>query len=630
MNYQSPIHVLNQVYQHDCFRPLQEEVIHAILKGDDTLALLPTGGGKSITYQIPGILLPGICIVISPLVALIKDQVASLKSKGIKALGITGGMNYQEVDEALDNGIYGNYKFLYLSPERLQQSLVKERISQMNVSLIAVDEAHCISQWGHDFRPAYRSIHKIRESHPDVPVLAVTATAVREVQQDIIESLDFKNPQIFTGDFLRKNISYTIKQTADKRAALLHFYQNHSGSSVCYIRSRKNALTYSHFLNQNGITARAYHGGLSAKERDLATQAWQRGQAQVMVATNAFGMGIDKSDVRSVIHLQLPDSIESLYQETGRAGRDGKVSKALFLFNQNDITHAKNQFLKGIPGVDDLKFIYRKLCNHLRVALGEGHGNTYYLSFSQFASTYQITPMMCYNALLALDRFSIISLTQGHKSRCYVRFRESGQKIIEHLKNQPEQNKVVQTILRTYGGSSHQKIEVNPNLIALRCGATENDVLKTLKRLKDLSFIEGVFTSADTQITFLEPRDDDRTINRIARRLKEQNEVKKNKLKQVIDFVIDEQYCIQQKFLKYFGQEEGEPCQCCSICVKEQKEYSIDSNRVIDLLKSGDYRLQELAAMSDIAAIDLSDFLKEWLDEGKLILLPTQKYRWNG
>jgi ATP-dependent DNA helicase RecQ len=619
--------ILKTVYGFDLFRPLQQEIISSVIEGRDTLALLPTGGGKSVCYQIPGIQLPGICIVISPLVALIKDQVDQLKKRNIKAVGITGGISYQELDDVLDNCIYGNYDFLYMSPERLQQALVKERILKMNVNLIAIDEAHCISEWGHDFRPAYRQIITLKELHPRVPIIAVTATATRAVQEDIIKVLELEEAQVFKSSYERSNIHYNIENTGDKRRSLRHFYQVQPGSSITYVRSRKNAVEFTLLLQQAQITAGFYHGGLSNKIRTRTAQSWMNNKIQVMVATNAFGMGIDKPDVRSVVHMQLPDSVESYYQETGRAGRDGDDSIAYFIYNRNDIEHAYNQFVKSQPTADYLKLIYRKLSNYLRIALGEGEEQTHPLSFSKFCGTYELNGMQAYSALNALDRFSVISLSQGYRRRCSVSFRESGKRIISFAQNRPVVNAIIQAILRTYGSSKNHVLQINTALIATRSNTSEEEVNETLQLLHDQELIEATITNTDLQITYLTPRDDDRTINRFSRELERQNALRLNKLKALVHLVTNTTTCINRMILEYFDEETDRDCGHCSNCKKIVARTT--SEQILIALKKQPLDSQEICKEIKEVKDVVVAHLKTLLEQRKVILTSHNKYKIN-
>jgi ATP-dependent DNA helicase RecQ len=620
--------ILNKVYGFDTFRPLQQEIISNVLEGKDALALLPTGGGKSICYQIPGIHLSGICIVVSPLVALIKDQVDQLKKRHIKAVGITGGISFRELDDVLDNCIYGNYDFLYLSPERLQQDLVKERILKMNVNLIAVDEAHCISEWGHDFRPAYRQIITLKELHPRVPIIAVTATATKAVQEDIIAVLELKNPKVFKSSYERSNIHYHIKKTGDKRQELCDFYTTQPGSSITYVRSRKNAVEFTLLLQQSQITAGFYHGGLSNKLRTITSQSWMTNKLQVMVATNAFGMGIDKPDVRSVVHLQLPDSIESYYQETGRAGRDGTTSIAHFIYNRNDIEHAYNQFVKSQPTTEYLKFIYRKLSNYLRIPLGEGEEETHPLSFSKFCKTYQLNGMQAYSALNALDRFSVISLAQGYHRRSSIRFRESGTTIIHFAQNRPVVNAIIQAILRTYGSSQHHVLQINTALVATRSNTSEDEVNRTLQLLHEQELIEATVTNTDLQITYLIPRDDERTINRFSRELERQNTLRLEKLKALVKLVTNTNRCINTMILEYFDEKTPADCGHCSNCVKTANGTN-NEYQILSALQSQPLDSKEISKQINEDKKVVIAHLKTLLEQGKVKITSNNKYTIN-
>jgi len=400
---QHPIEILERYWNFTEFRPMQEDIINSVLEDNDTFALLPTGGGKSLCFQIPALIKEGICIVISPLIALMKNQVTTLKDKGIKAIALTSGTPFNEIDILLDNCIYGNYKFLYLSPERLEQELVRDRIRQMNVNLIAVDEAHCISQWGNDFRPAYKRIVKLRELAPTANVIALTASATPKVVEDTIEELDFIDAQVFKQSFARPNIAYMTFEEEDKFYKIELILKKNPASSIIYVRTRKLTLEISNYLESKGFSSTFFHGGMSNDLKTAHLEDWLHNKKQVMVATNAFGMGIDKPDVRTVIHFNLPESIESYFQEAGRAGRNGKKAFAVILKNKSDEQLLKGQFLNVLPSVDIIKTIYRKLCNYFQISYGEGEFSVHEFNFNIFCKTYKFNTLIAYNALQLLD-----------------------------------------------------------------------------------------------------------------------------------------------------------------------------------------------------------------------------------
>lgn len=396
--------ILQKYWGHSSFRPFQEEIITAALEKKDVLALLPTGGGKSICFQIPAMIREGICIVISPLVALMEDQVKTLQLKGIKALAITGGISLQDLDTRLDNCIYGNYKFLYLSPERLQQDLVQQRIKQMNVNLFAIDEAHCISHWGHDFRPAYLNISILRDLHPTIPIIALTATATKEVTRDIEQQLKLKDPIIFKSSLKRSNIAFNVVFAEDKMYRLKQVLNNKDESSIIYVRSRNATVEITAELNYYGYKAAPFHGGLSGKQKSLLLERWLKEEVKIMVATNAFGMGIDKPNVRHVVHLNLPESIESYFQEAGRAGRDEKPAIATIITNKSDLPRLKDLFLKTLPDLEFTIFVYKKLTSYFRIAFGEGQDCNFDFNFSGFCTQYNLhseKPIILYNYWIA-------------------------------------------------------------------------------------------------------------------------------------------------------------------------------------------------------------------------------------
>ncbi|WP_245833687.1 RecQ family ATP-dependent DNA helicase [Nonlabens spongiae] len=618
--------MLRTVFGHSQFRPKQEEIITSVLENRDVLAVLPTGGGKSLCYQIPALCKEGICIVVSPLIALINDQITQLQKRNVRAVGITSGISRQDLDTVLDNCIYGNYKFLYLSPERLEQPLVQERISQMKVNLLAIDEAHCISEWGHDFRPAYLKIKEVFSFINKAPVIAVTATATVNVQEDIKEHLNLKNPRVFTSSFERRQLNYDLEHSTHKRSALINFYNNSQGSSIAYVRSRKNTVEFSQLLSHKNISSSAYHGGLDSKMRKDLVSKWLSNQTRVMVATNAFGMGIDKPDVRSVVHLQLPDSIESYYQETGRAGRDGKTGIAKFIYNENDVIHARNQFIRALPTVDILKKTYRHLSNYLRIAYGEGQEHTYQLPFADFCRTYDLNGIITYNALTALDRFGVISLDQSYGNRSVVRFRESGTKIMDFTSHDQVAHAIVQAILRSYGSSREQNLQINSKLIAVRSNTTEKEVTETLKQLHERELIYARITGTDLTLQYLQPREDDRTINRFARELERYNEVRIQKLNAMIE-LLDQNQCMERGILAYFGERLDQNCGRCTYC---RKGKMVNLKLMIEqYVSQGEVSLEEISNHVNAPKDEILKTLRQLIDDGIILNIAGKAFRIN-
>ena len=481
---QHPIEILERYWNFTSFRPFQEDIINNVLEGEDTFALLPTGGGKSICFQIPAIVKEGICIVISPLIALMKDQVQSLIEKDIKAMALTSEYSYSDICRMLDNCIHGNYKFLYLSPERLLQEIVQERIRQMNVNLIAVDEAHCISQWGNDFRPAYKNIKVLRELQPSVNILALTASATKPVVKDIISELDFINPKIFKQSFKRDNLAYMVFDVEDKYYKIEQILRKNKASSIIYVRNRKSTLEISNHLINQGFTCTIYHGGLSHKERNDSLEQWKNNQKQIMVATNAFGMGIDKPDVKTVIHVNLPESIESYFQEAGRAGRNGKKAFAVILKNKGDETIVKNQFLSILPDIDYIKRVYKKLCTYFRISYAEGEFTTHDFNFSEFCKTYNFNALTTFNALQLLDRTSIINLSKQYQKLTTIQIIVNNKAIFNYLEKHPKQAVILKSILRTYGGVFDYPTKINTLLVANKYESNEEEV-KRLQQIID-------------------------------------------------------------------------------------------------------------------------------------------------
>ena len=629
---QHPINILERYWNFTEFRPLQEDIINAVIEGEDTFVLLPTGGGKSLCFQIPALVKDGICIVISPLVALMKNQVQTLLEKGIKAMALTSGISLQQLDTMLDNCIYGNYKFLYLSPERLQQELVQERIKQMNVNLIAVDEAHCISQWGNDFRPAYKNITLLRQLQPSVNVVALTASATPKVVEDIISELDFIQPKVFKQSFVRKNLAYMVLHEDDKFYRLESILKKYTASSIIYVRNRKLTVDISTLLESKGINATFYHGGLSITDKEFNMHEWLNNKKQVMVATNAFGMGIDKPDVKTVIHYNLPENIESYFQEAGRAGRNGDKAFAVILKNNSDEQLVKNQFLSVLPTVDFIKQVYRKLCNYFQISYGEGEYTTHDFNFNNFCKTYKFSSILCYNALLLLDRTSIISLSRQFLNQVSIQVITSNPIVFHYLETHKGIELILKSILRMYGGIFEHDTKINTLRIAEKASTTEPVVISALKQLEKDGIISLSLSKTDAQVTFIQPREDDKTINRIATIIEQQNSLKQLQVKAVLDFIKNDDICKSMQLLSYFGEENTEPCGICSVCTSSKKPSKAQDlktlrNRVIELLEQGDLSSRAMISYLDCSEKDIKNVIQLLLEHNIISITKTNTYK---
>ncbi len=570
---QKPLEILKNVWRFSSFKPPQEAIIDDIINGKDVLALLPTGGGKSICFQVPALSKKGICIVISPLVALMKDQVENLKSKGIKAIALTGGLKYTEVDSLLDNCIYGNYKFLYISPERLHQELVQDRIKQMDVNLIAIDEAHCISQWGNDFRPAYKKCSILKTFFPKIPLIALTASATPKVIDDIIINLGIEKDKIIKKSFSRPNIAYIVLEEEDKIYRIKRLLDEHQGTAIIYVRNRKATVDIATIINNHGVSATYYHGGISPLEKGKRLNNWLDNKVRVMVATNAFGMGIDKADVRMVIHIHLPDSMESYYQEAGRAGRNGEKAFAILLKNKSDELHVKNQFLKTLPDVPFIRLLYKRLNNYFQIPYGEGVAFSTHFKFNEFCKVYKLNPLLTYNGLKLLDRHSIISLSENFNQRATIQFIVTNHQLFKYLDTNNKLEHVTQALLRTYGGIFDSEVSINIPLIATRTSSSEKEIEAVLNTLANDNIVVYNAGNRDTEITFLIPREDEKTINVIAREVKQQNSYKEQLINAVIAYTTNDTLCKSIQLLTYFGEKNTVACGICSVCNSEKEPF---------------------------------------------------------
>ncbi len=562
-----PIELLERYWNFSEFRPQQEAIIEAVLANEDCIALLPTGGGKSICFQIPALIRNGICLVVSPLVALMHNQVNNLNSKGIKAMALTSGLNYVDLDRMLDNCIFGNYKFLYLSPERLQQDLVQQRIKQMDVNLIVVDEAHCISQWGHDFRPAFRDIKLLRKIHPSVNVIGLTASATSKVVNDISDQLDCLSPKIFKTSFKRSNLAFLTLECNDKLKMTVQILKKYSGTSIIYVRNRKSTFEISSYLNKIGISSVYYHGGLSTVEKANQLNLWMSYSNRVMVATNAFGMGIDKSNVQTVIHHNLPESLESYYQEAGRAGRNGDNAYAVILTNNTDEVKTKKEQVGSIPSIDFLKKVYKRICNYFQISYGEGVDSIHNFNFKSFCSFYNFPTVLTYSALKILDRSSIISLEKKFKNSISIKVIVNSNALFNYLDKYPEQALIIKVILRSNEGVFDNSTEISLQKIINKTKLSEKKVIHLLTKLNDANIIQFEHSKTDAKVTFIEPREDDKTINRISKIIKQQEVLKRKQIESVLDYIKNDGICKSQKLLSYFEEINSSLCGICSSCL---------------------------------------------------------------
>jgi len=626
---ETALEILQKYWKHDTFRPLQNDIIDSVLAGSDTFALLPTGGGKSICFQVPAMMKDGICLVISPLVALMKDQVANLQKRDIKAIALTGGISAEDTINLLDNCQFGNYKFLYLSPERLQSDWILDRIKSLPINLIAIDEAHCVSQWGQDFRPAYLKISLLKPHFPKVPFLALTASATQRVQEDIMAQLQLQQPVVFQQSFARKNIAYMVFETEDKNYRIEQILTKYPQPSIIYVRNRKSCLDVSSQLNAAGFRATFYHGGLPTKEKDKNMQRWMNEEVQVIVATNAFGMGIDKSNVKTVIHIQLPENIENYYQEAGRAGRNEEKAFAVLLSAPSDTIQAENQFINALPDKKFLTEVYVKLCNYFRIAYGEGINEQFSFNLNQFCQKYNFPALRTFNAMQFLDRQGIISLSQEFSEKITIQFLIESKEVIRYISLNPNDEEIILAVLRTYPGIYDMQTAFNLPLIAKKSNAKENQVHAVLQKLKEKEIIDYHAKNNDATLIFNEVREDERTINRVSKFLENQNQLKKSQLRSVLDYVNDGKNCKSRIILNYFGETDTTDCGICSNCIKKQTA-PIDNNtlseKILSLLKMQDFDSRELEKLTKFQSADVIFAIQNLLENDRISINPNNQY----
>ncbi|MDR3133202.1 MAG: RecQ family ATP-dependent DNA helicase [Prevotellaceae bacterium] len=563
--------ILQQYWGYSHFRALQEEIIREVYEGRDVLALMPTGGGKSITFQVPALAQDGICLVVTPLIALMKDQVENLKKRGIKALAVYSGMTRNEIDVAFDNAAYGRYKFLYLSPERLGTELFQARVQKMNVNLLAVDEAHCISQWGYDFRPSYMEIAHARQWLPGVPVLAVTATATPEVAQDIMDKLGFRKPNLLQKSFERKNLAYVVREAENKNSQLLRICQNVPGTGIVYVRSRGNTQEIAGFLNANRVSADYYHAGLSAEIRSAKQDDWKQNRTRVMVCTNAFGMGIDKPDVRFVVHVDLPDSMEAYFQEAGRAGRDEKTAYAVLLYNGIDRQKAAQRLRTTFPPIETIREVYQKIYLYFDLPYGAGKGSIFDFSLMDFSVRNKIHSLTAYSALQCLQREGYLELTDELDNPTRIRFVVSRDELYKVQINNDALDLFIKGLLRAYTGVFTSFVPVDELYLAKLMNvevAVINDFLLRLSRMRVIDYIPKKRTPL---LLFNEERLDEKNL-RISKEqygdLKKRYEERTNAM---LHYAADAVKCRSRQLLAYFGETGAASCGRCDVCTAKNE-----------------------------------------------------------
>jgi len=617
--------ILIKYWGYSSFRPLQERIIDSVLAGVDTLALMPTGGGKSICFQVPSLILEGVCIVVTPLIALMKDQVQQLEKRGIKAVAIYSGMHAKEIDIALDNCVYGDKKFLYVSPERLETELFQERIKKMNVSLIAVDEAHCISQWGYDFRPSYLRIAEIKDILPNVPILALTATATPIVVEDIQEKLLFSKKNVFQMSFERKNLSYHVEYREDKYNNLLKLLKNNPGSAIVYVRNRRKTKEIATFLINNKISCHFYHAGITTEERDRKQSEWINSKVRVMVSTNAFGMGIDKADVRLVVHMDVPDSLEAYFQEAGRAGRDGNAALAVLMYHKSDIIDLERNFQMKYPEIDFIKNIYNILGNYFQLAVGSGAGEAYEFVLAEFIKMYNLSPLLAYNSIKYLEKEGYLFLSEAISRPSRLMVIVDRETLYRHQVRNPKMGDFIDVLIRSYNGLFTDFSIIDEHSLARRMNTSDLMIENTLKVLHKNGIVTYIARTSKPQIIFPDGRLNTRDVIINKTNYENLKQASYKRLEEVKNYVGSTTKCRSEMLLNYFGQKETQRCGQCDICLSRNKLNlsQHEFNTVMDIIKpillEKNMSLENLLENSGI--IEEERFIKviRWLiDTGKV------------
>lgn len=615
--------ILKKYWGYDQFRPLQGDIIQSIAAGRDTLGLMPTGGGKSLTFQVPAMAMEGVCIVVTPLIALMKDQVENLRRKNIPAVAIYSGMSKDDIQQALDNCVFEGYKFLYVSPERLATQIFQEKIKQTKVCLIAVDESHCISQWGYDFRPSYLKIADIRTLLPDVPVLALTATATTEVVEDIQERLNFREKNVFRKSFLRSNLIYVVRTTENKEEQLIKILQKIPGTSVVYVRNRKRTKEIADLLIQNGISAEHYHAGLKNDTKDERQSRWKNDVTRVIVSTNAFGMGIDKPEVRTVVHMDLPDSLEAYFQEAGRAGRDEKKAWAVVLFNNSDVTKMRKRVTDTFPDKDMVRKVYDALGNYYQVAEGFGLESVFPFDLADFCTKFKLPMLVTHNALKILEQAGYLDVSDEQENTSRVMF-TIGRETLYGLKPTENQDKLMHILLRSYTGLFTDPAYISEETLSKRLEWKKDLVYEELVRMAKEGIIQYIPRKKTPFITYTHEREN---ISRL-RLGKEVYEDRKDRYisraKSVLDYAKEQNICRSQVLLAYFGEKNTKPCGQCDICLKNaethisNEEFEKMRSAVLQLLQNEALTVKQITNRLALKESKLLQVLRFMMDNGLL------------
>lgn len=626
--------ILLKYWGHSNFRPLQEEIINSVLDGNDTLALLPTGGGKSICFQVPAMYKPGICVVITPLISLMKDQVEGLKKRGIKAVAIFSGMHPNEIEIALNNSVYGDVKFLYVSPERLESTTFKEHFRKMKLNLLVVDEAHCVSQWGYDFRPPYLKIAEIRSLIKDVPLLALTATATPEVVNDIQDKLEFKKKNLFQYSFERKNLTYYVIKNEDKYARTLRLINKITGSGIIYVRSRRKTIEIADLLSKNKISACFYHAGLDPALRTQAQNAWMNGSKRVIVATNAFGMGIDKSNVRFVIHLDIPDTLEAYFQEAGRAGRDGEQAMSILLYNNADLLSLDENFKTSYPEQSYIKNVYTALGNYCQLPLGGGKDVSIEFDLKTFCNQYNFNQLSTYSALKFLEKDGYILLSEDFNQPSRIFININKEDLYRFQIENPSYDNFIKTLLRSYGGVFTDFVRINEKELSNRLDTDVDKVVRSLQVLNKNNVITYIPQNTKPYIVYTSERIDSKDIfiSKENYEIRKENALKR--IEAIKFFVNSKSKCRSQILLEYFGENESKRCGKCDICLNRNKielsefEFDFIVNQIKPLIKDNNLTVEEIVTIIDADEDKIIKVIQWLIENNKINETEEMKYKW--